>query len=266
MSRNRAAFTVVQNEPDWLPVWLQYYSRHFDARDLFVLDHDSAPAHAAALAGARAAGATVVPIHRHASFDHRWLRSMVERFQRFLLGSYAVVVFAEADEYLLVDPALHPGGLAGLCDAMAREGKPYLRAAGFNVVQGPDEPAYDWQLGGPLLASRSRWRADPWYDKTLVTRVPLRYGLGFHGIRNARQAAPEPGLYLAHLHRFDREQCLRKHREQAARLWNPEDLASGAGFQNRFVDGEEFETWFAAGKTVEEGPWAEIPDFARRAI
>ena len=41
MSRTRAAFTIVQNEPDWLPVWLRYYSRHFDARDLFVLDHDS---------------------------------------------------------------------------------------------------------------------------------------------------------------------------------------------------------------------------------
>ena len=38
MSRTRAAFTIVQNEPDWLPVWLRYYSRHFDARDLFVLD------------------------------------------------------------------------------------------------------------------------------------------------------------------------------------------------------------------------------------
>lgn len=266
MSRTRAAFTIVQNESDWLPVWLRYYSGHFDPRDLFVLDHDSAPAHAAALSAARAAGATVVPIHRETSFDHRWLRGMVERFQRFLLGSYAVVVFAEADEFLVADPALHSGGLAGLCESMAREGKPHLRATGFNVVQAPDEPSYDWQRSGPMLVHRARWRADPWYDKTLVTRVPLRYGLGFHGIRNARHSAPEPGLYLAHLHRFDREQCLRKHREQAARPWNPADLASGAGFQNRFVDGEEFETWFAAGKTVEEGAWAEIPAFVRQAL
>ena len=39
--RRAAVFTIVQNEPVFLPIWERYYQRHFDRDDIFVLDHDS---------------------------------------------------------------------------------------------------------------------------------------------------------------------------------------------------------------------------------
>ena len=64
-------------------MWLHYYGRHFDPDDLFVLDHDSTDRSAEQLAGR----CQVVPVHRAASSDHRWLRNTVESFQRFLFQS-----------------------------------------------------------------------------------------------------------------------------------------------------------------------------------
>ena len=34
-----AVFTLVRDEKDFLPIWVRYYSRHFDVGDLFILDH-----------------------------------------------------------------------------------------------------------------------------------------------------------------------------------------------------------------------------------
>src|SRR3954454_139224 len=39
--RRGAVFTIGQNEARFLPLWLDYYGRHFDASDIYVLDHDS---------------------------------------------------------------------------------------------------------------------------------------------------------------------------------------------------------------------------------
>ena len=73
----RAAFTIVKDEPVMLPLWLDYYSRYFAPGDLYVLDHRSADGSTAAVS----ARCRVLPDHRDAAFDHRWLRGTVEAFQ-----------------------------------------------------------------------------------------------------------------------------------------------------------------------------------------
>ena len=50
MKRRKAAFTIVKNEPVMLPIWLSYYSKHFDLQDLYVLDHQSTDGSTAAKA------------------------------------------------------------------------------------------------------------------------------------------------------------------------------------------------------------------------
>ena len=88
MKRNRAAFTIVQNEPLFLPKWLDYYARHFPAGDLFVLNHATTDG-STAIAQKAWPGVNFLPVHRTESFNHSWLRETVESFQRFLLQSYA---------------------------------------------------------------------------------------------------------------------------------------------------------------------------------
>ena len=103
--RRRAAFTIVQNEPVFLPLWLQYYGRYFDRSDLYVLDHGTTDASTNEINSS----CNVLRVHREKSFDHAWLRSTVATFQAFLLQSYERVLFAEADEFIVADPCSYSG-------------------------------------------------------------------------------------------------------------------------------------------------------------
>jgi len=232
-ARRRAAFTVVQNEPDFLPVWLAHYGRYFDAEDIYVLDHDSADGSTRGLE----AQCHVFPVHRAASFDHDWLRSTVERFQALLLASYDTVLFAEVDELIVVDPARH----AGLGDYIGRLRAPAARCTGFEIVHHPSEPPV--RLDEPILSQRAYWHPSKTYSKCLIARTPLAWTAGFHRELRFPDVRPDPDLYLLHLHRVDYDRCLARHRAAAAREWNEYDLQAGRGY-SRIVEPEEFRHWF----------------------
>jgi hypothetical protein len=233
-SRSRAAFTIVQNEPDFLPVWLAHYRRFFDPEDIYLLDHDSTDGSTQGVEDA----CNVVPVHRTASFDHAWLRSTVEQFQSFLLGSYETVLFAEIDEFLVADPRRH----AGLDSYIEGLREPAACCTGFDVVHYPSEAPL--RFDQPILRQRGFWHRSPLYSKRLVARAPLAWGLGFHTELRFPQIRPDPDLYLVHLHRVDYERCLARHRASAARNWSEIDIATGAGNQNRIVAPEKFRHWF----------------------
>lgn len=253
-ARRRAVFTIVQNEPLMLPLWLGYYGRYFDADDTYVLDHDSTDGSTDLLEGAHR-----VPIHRRGSFDHRWLRGTVEAFQAFLLRSYDAVLFTEVDEFVIADPRKHAGldgyieGISGLA----------ARCSGFNVVHQPDEPPLDFAQ--PMLAQRRYWHASREYSKRLLSRMPLRWSEGFHTEYAAPDDPPDPELMLVHLHRVDYDTCRARHTSSAARDWNEEDVAKGLGRQNRIVEADEFEEWFRRGEDL-ESPRELIPDHVRAML
>ncbi|MGC2373238.1 MAG: glycosyltransferase family 2 protein [Solirubrobacteraceae bacterium] len=254
-ARRHAAFTIVHNESVMLPLWLDYYARHFDADDLYVLDHDSTDGSTADLGGR----CHVVPVHREAAFDHHWLKSTVERFQAFLLRSYDAVLFAEADEFVLADPRRYPdldAYIVGLT-------RPAARCLGFNVVHQPDEPPL--RFDAPLLSQRRYWHASLTYSKRLLSRIPLRWSDGFHNEYNAPDDPPDPELLLIHLHRVDHDMSLARHQAAVARDWNEADIVNGYGVQNRIVDPREFEDWFYRGADLDAPPEL-IPEHIRSAL
>jgi Glycosyl transferase family 2 len=253
--RPRAAFTIVQNEPVMLPLWLDYYGRYFDAEDLYVLDHGTSDGSTSQLEGR----CRVVPVHRTTSFDHRWLRGTVEAFQSFLLRSYETVLFAEADEFIVADP-LRFRGLGEYINALKG---PAARCVGFNVVHQPDEPPI--RFDAPLLAQRRYWRASLDCAKRLIAKVPLRWSEGFHVEYSAPDDPPDPALMLVHLHCIDYEWCLERHKSNAARNWSRDDLASGAAAHNRLIAEEEFERWFREGRDL-GGPSELIPEHVRGVL
>jgi len=251
----RAAFTIVHNEPLWLPLWLKHYRRFFAAEDIYVLDHDSTDDSTRDLAGE----CIVVPVHREAAFDHRWLRSVVQDFQAFLLRSHEVVLFAEVDEFIVADPQRY-AGLDAYIDQL--EGSA-VRCSGFNVVQQTGEPAL--RFDSPLLAQRGYWHPSPYYSKRLISRIPLRWTVGFHEEFNAPEKAPDPELLLLHLQRADYDTCLRRHRASVARDWSRYDVEKGLGSQNRISDPHEFEEWFRAGPE-DDGSREPIPDHIKELL
>ncbi|MCU1463361.1 MAG: hypothetical protein JWO37_3436 [Acidimicrobiales bacterium] len=253
--RGRAVFTIVQNEPIFLPLWLRYYGRHFNADDIYVLDHDTTDGSTSDL-GSRC---HVVPVHRSKSFDHWWQRATVSSFQQFLLRSYDTVLFADSDEFVLADPEVHRD-LGSYIDVM--DG-PVARCSGFNVVHWPDEaPLSDDR---PVLGQRGRWHPSVQYSKPALARVPVKWSLGFHDSPDWSSLPPDPHLLLVHLHRVDYERALARHRSAASRDWNESDLQSSLGRQNRIVDDDEFHDWFFHGDDLEGDPVV-IPERFRTVL
>ncbi len=254
-ARPRAAFTIVHDEAAMLPLWLDYYGRHFDADDLYVLDHDSTDGSTAGLAGC----CHVVPVHREAAFDHRWLKSAIEQFQAFLLRSYDAVLFSDVDEIVLADPRRY----AGLGAYIAALSRPAARCSGFNVAHQPGEPPL--RFDAPLLAQRRYWHASHMYSKRLLSTIPLRWSCGFHQEHNAPDDPPDPELLLVHLHRIDHDTTLARHRAAVARDWSKFDLANGYGAQNRIAETGEFEEWFYRGADL-DSPRELIPEHIRSLL
>jgi hypothetical protein len=254
----RAAFTIVRNEARYLPIWLDYYGRHFDPGDIYVLDHDTTDGSTAAIRDS----CTVVPVHRDRIWDHVWLTGVVEDFQAFLLRTYETVLFTDVDEFIVPDPARHDGIAAYM---ESTEGRAAC-CTGYNVVHYPDEePALDFSRR-PLLEQRRYWRPSPQYSKRLIGRVPLRWGVGFHREFNVPEAEPDPDLYLVHLHRVDYEDCLERHREAAGGRWSEEDLKFNLSWHRRVVEPGDFEDWFFEGEDLEGQGRELIPEAVRRVL
>jgi hypothetical protein len=250
-TRPACAFTIVQNESFFLPRWLDYYGRHFDAADLFVLDHQTTDGSTTGLEGR----CQVIRVHRSMSFDHYWLKRTVERFQAFLLTSYETVLFAEADEFILP----HPERYRGLADYIRRMPGPLARCTGFEVVHDPSEPAL--RPAEPLLRQRTHWHPSALYSKTLLARHPLTWVVGFHEVVDPPMPAlaPDPDLVLAHLHRVDFDRCLARHEAAARRRWSAADVEKGLGFQSRIVEPSAFAQWFHHDADRTNGPRQRVP-------
>ena len=248
--RRRAVFTIVQNESLFLPLWLDYYGRYFNRTDLYVLDHDSDDG-----STARAEGrCNLLPVHRDKSFDHAWLNGIVTAFQTFLLRSYERVLFTEADEIVVPDPAFH----AGLDVYIEHCTERVVRCTGFDVVHYPDEEP-PLQFERPILAQRNYWHPSRGYCKPLLSAVPMSWSIGFHEAPGFPDLRPDPNLFLIHLHRIDYAACVARHRANAARNWNEHDLKANFGFHNRLVEEDDaFKTWFFG--TLENSERQRIPE------
>jgi hypothetical protein len=254
--RASAAFTIVQNESFFLPIWLSYYAQFFDRSDLYVLDHASTDGSTDSID----ARCVHIRVHRERSFDHSWLRGTVSAFQAFLLQSYERVLFAEADEIVAPDPAFH----AGLGDYLAQCRAPVARCTGFEVVHYPDEEP-PLQPDQPLLAQRQYWHASALYSKPLIAARPITWSLGFHTTPDFPEVLPDPHLLLIHLHRLDYDACVARHRRTASATWNEDDLRAGHGMQNRLVDGDrDFMRWYYNG--VDNTGRARIPPRVRALL
>jgi hypothetical protein len=252
-----AVFTIVQNEPVFLPLWLCYYGRHFEPSDIYVLDHGSTDGSTDDLGGS----CNVVEVQHDESFDHAWLKGTVEDYQAFLLRSYDAVLFAEADEFVVPDPARYQD-LGAYIDRL--EG-PAACCTGYNVVHYPDEPAL--RFDQPVLRQRRYWHPAPrWYSKRLLSRIPLSWQYGFHDELNAPFVKPDPDLYLVHLHRVDYDCCLARHRAVTERNWYEPDRQRNLGRHYRVVDPEEYREWFYHGFDLEHTARELIPDRIREAL
>lgn len=254
-----AAFTIVRDEPFFLPLWHRHYARHFASGDLHVLHHvgsadeECGGAFGEALRLFDAANVTRLV---NPDFDPQWLGEVVAAKQRELLEAYNAVLFAEADELLVVAPGR--GELSEYIAAFVADEASAVRCVGWEVHHDfASEPPLD--PSRPVLAQRRRWHRNEKYSKALLSKVPLTWSLGFHTCEES--VAQDELLVLVHLHKYDFQAFLARHEARAKYKHGAAAIANGWNAHYRAVGPQLIAAYVALPAPLEP-----IPDWARTAL
>jgi hypothetical protein len=213
------AMTMVRDEADMLPRWIDYYGRQLGMDNLIVLDDNSLD------------GSTDdLPCTRYrlppAPWKKPWGRTrarLVNSMANGLLACNDVAIYTDVDEFLIPDPARYDG----LCDYLAaRADRAVMAPLALEVLHHARlEPALDPTR--PVLEQRRFVKFSPGMCKPLLKRTTDAWQRAFHEIHAPFEVDPE--LWMLHLKYYD-ETMLSKVAEARQRVHEEE----GRGSVNSF--------------------------------
>lgn len=190
-----AALTMVRNEGTMLPRWIAHYAAQCGGHDrLLVIDDNSTDGSTDDLP---CSVVRIPPLTGH--FEPTRL-ALLSKFAAGLLEAYDAVLFADADEFLVADPARY----ASLTDLVAaRPDTAVLGAMGINLVHdlARDEPL---DPDRPLLDQRRLAKFIPLMCKPAIKRVPAPWTAASHGVKGTPYEI-DPDLYMFHAKFSDRD-------------------------------------------------------------
>lgn len=196
--------TLVRDEGELLQRWVAHYAAQVGAENLLVLDDNSSdgstreidcPVH-------------LVPGLPDETFEKARMR-LVSGIAGGFLAAYDVVVFVDADEFLVADPRRHRDLRSFLA---ARPERRVIAPLALNIVHGRDEAPLRPDL--PVLGQRRYASFAPVMCKPNIKRVSARWYAASHGIMAPFEI--DPDLYLIHLKFADRDQFRRRTVERNA--------------------------------------------------
>jgi hypothetical protein len=242
MSRKSIAIAVDALSADFIfPIWHRYYSNLFGAENLFVTTFEGGDP---GFSDFELGKLTVAEGFYNDDKRVKLINATVAE----LLKRYDVVIRVDVDEFLVVDPARY-GSLREFLESW--EG-PYITARGFDLMQWRDENPLD--PSKKVLHQRQWGYALDAMNKTCVTRIPFKWGRGFHYC----SAPPVFGeVFLFHLKRIDLEQerswCRKMIESAKGDVFVSEYYSSELGFIDSFARSR----W---NLPADEGPDALIRD------
>ena len=192
-----AAITMARNDDFYLRKWVAYYGSQLGRENLYIyldgLDQtvgdycDGTHAQAVEKIGNQVVAA-----------EKGRLSFLSEKAARLMADGYDLVIGVDADEFIVVDPAL---GLS-LPEYLSRvKVKGSLSALGLDFGQKLGEEA-DITEDRPFLQQRHYAQIGTRYTKPSILAQPLRWGSGFHRIKGHNFHIAKD-LYLLHFGYFD---------------------------------------------------------------
>jgi hypothetical protein len=245
-----AVMTMVRNEGAMIPRWLAYYGEQVGSRNLFVLDDMSTDG------SLDEAAATVIHLPVRATVGRTTeadaggvadsgtgqfrKTAASNKFAVALLEFYDVVIFVDADEFIVPDPRRYEG----LLDYLEHNRDAVVAPLGLNLVHIPEwEPAL--RPDQPLLRQRRYVKISSLMSKPAIKRVPSKWTGGTHGI--AHEYRVRSDILLLHAKFADVDTLRRTHAQR-----HREYVATGAGGRS---------TWIMPPEKMEESisEWTRAP-------
>jgi hypothetical protein len=240
--KSKAIFTLVQNESYFLPLWIQYYCRYFE--HVFVLDHDTTDGSTDSLPD----NVHHIRLSHPYLYDHVWMNNVANEFQRELLKTYEVVMFAEVDEFV-VGPT---EDLGSHIDSLMSKNA-FIRCTGIELVEDAD-------------SQRTKMVFDPRYDKVLISSVPCKWGLGFHDAAGVSKSEKHPDTFLVHLHRANKEEYLKRKLAFIRRRADYANESKEWGYQNKFTTLQDILDYYYRDRASWQDVRDTLPVLARHSF
>jgi Glycosyl transferase family 2 len=186
--------TMVRDEAQMLPRWIRHYADQVGMDNLLILDDNSSDGSTDGLE---------CSVHRLPSLSGKGFEGarmqLLSGLASGFLAVYDYVVFVDADEFLVPDPARHTDLRSFLETRRDRE---VVAPLALNVVHVPsvEGPLRD---GEPVLGQRRFAKFSPIMCKPSIKRVPASWRWASHGIAVPFEVDPE--LYMVHLKFADRD-------------------------------------------------------------
>ena len=187
-----AVFSICKNESFYLPKFINHYSQFVHQEDIYILDHMSEDG------STDNVSVNVIPVNHEVSFDHFWLKKTVEDFQRKLLEEYKVVIFAECDEFLFSRDC----NFRKYLEDFLKSSRDLDRAQGMQVVHDFNNES-DLILDDSILQQRAYWKYDVRFRKSLISKIPCVWDVGFHYTKQPGPVVESDNLILIHMHYCD---------------------------------------------------------------
>lgn len=230
---NVAVVTMFYNETVNLPIWVKYYGNIFGRDSLYPIDHGSEQ-------DVRdvTAGCNYIRIPRSPFNDPR-RAAFISNLQHSLLQMYDYVIYTDCDELLVADP----DNFSSLKDYISKMSSDYVTSVGLNIQQVVEREApYDTRHS--ILDQRSYCRFVSPMCKTLISKVPLTWGGGFH--TTDKPINIDKNLFLFHTRRMDLDVALKRLKITREMSW----VSHKAGHHQRVSDDELKHYFLANNKSL----------------
>ena len=191
-----AVITMARNDVFFLSRWIEYYGTQFGNENLYIYldgtDQDVPE-------NADGVHITKIP-HRDMSRSDgdKYRINLMSDLAKKLLMEYDIVIGCDCDEFLIVDPDLN----TNLCDYLSQlRINTSVSGLGLDIGQNmTHEKSLD--ITKPFLSQRHFALLSTRYTKPVVINRPVRWGSGFHRIKN-HNFHIDNNLYLLHFGAVD---------------------------------------------------------------
>lgn len=206
--KNISALTMVRNDDFFLRKWVEYYGGQLGRENLYVFFDGMDQEIPAFCEGVHAEKVEKIG-NNVLDNDKGRVRFLSARAAELFASGYELVIGTDADEFIVVDPALGkslPEYLSGV------EIKDSLSPLGLDFGQklGEEEAIVEDK---PFLHQRHYALFGTRYTKASILARPLSWGSGFHRIKGHNFHIAKD-LYLFHFGYFDRNRILSRSKDE----------------------------------------------------